>query len=106
MDTSVPGNKGKKVGNGVSDSTHPYTDKASETLHSSVDKLASSASRAEESLRDTAAGSAEKLSASQKEMEAKWQKSGVRNYAVNNPIAAAGIAFAAGMLVTSLFRKK
>ncbi len=106
MDTAAPGSKGTKVGNGVSESTHPYTDKAQESLHSSVDKLASSASRAEERLRETAADSAENMSARKKEMEAKWQKSGVRNYAVENPIAAAGIAFAAGMLVSSLLRKK
>ena len=38
--------------------------------------------------------------------EQKWQASSVRNYAVENPVATAGLAFAAGMLVTSLFRKK
>ncbi|GGW90047.1 DUF883 domain-containing protein [Alteromonas halophila] len=106
MDTAAPGNQGKKVGNGASESAHPFTDKAQESLHSSVDKLAGSASRAEQNIRETAAGSAENMSARKKEAEAKWQKSGVRNYAVNNPVAAAGIAFAAGMLVSSLFRKK
>jgi ElaB/YqjD/DUF883 family membrane-anchored ribosome-binding protein len=38
--------------------------------------------------------------------EQKWQASKVRNYAIENPLATAGIAFAAGMLVTSLLRKK
>lgn len=87
-------------------STHPYTDVAQDTLHSSVDKLAKSAAKAEENLRATAADSAENIAARKAQMDAKWQASGVRKYAVENPVAAAGIAFAAGMLVTSLLRRK
>lgn len=92
--------------NGVTESTHPMTDKLQETLHSSVDKLATSAGRAEENLRTTANDSAENMAARKRLAEKKWQMSGVRKYCVENPVAAAGIAFAAGMLVTSLLRKK
>lgn len=96
----------KKVSNGVDESTHPFTDKAQETLQSSVDRLAQSAARAEENIRASAADSADNMAARKAEMDAKWKASGVRKYAVDNPVAAAGIAFAAGMLVTSLLRKK
>ncbi|MBU3023224.1 DUF883 domain-containing protein [Aestuariibacter sp. A3R04] len=87
-------------------SSHPYTDIAQDTLHSSVDRLAKTAAKAEENLRNTAADSAENMASRKAQMDAKWQASGVRKYAVENPVAAAGIAFAAGMLVTSLLRKK
>lgn len=92
--------------NGVTESTHPMTDKIQESLHSSVDKLATSAARAEENIRTTASDSAENVAARKRLAEKKWLTSGVRKYAVENPVAAAGVAFAAGMLVTSLLRKK
>nr|WP_156824162.1 DUF883 domain-containing protein [Salinimonas chungwhensis] len=82
------------------------TDKIQDSLHSSVDKLANSAGRAEENLRATASDSAENMAARKRLAEKKWQASGVRKYAIENPVATAGIAFAAGMLVTSLLRNK
>ncbi|MCU7555855.1 DUF883 domain-containing protein [Alteromonas sp. ASW11-19] len=103
--TSVP--KTPKVkANSVTDSTHPMTDKLQETLHSSVDKLAGTASVAEENLRDTASASAENMAARQRLAKQKWQASSIRKYAVENPVAAAGIAFAAGMFLTSILRKR
>ncbi|QJR82310.1 DUF883 domain-containing protein [Alteromonas pelagimontana] len=98
--------KKPSTANGVGEKSHPVTDKLQETLHSSVDKLASSASRAEETLRSSASGTSEKVAASKREAEQKWLGSSVRKYAVENPIAAASVAFAAGMLITSLMRKK
>jgi ElaB/YqjD/DUF883 family membrane-anchored ribosome-binding protein len=85
---------------------HPVTDQLKESLHQSVDKLADNASVAEENIRRTATSSAENMSERKRLAEQKWQASSVRNYAVENPVATAGLAFAAGMLVTSLFRKK
>ena len=92
--------------NGVTEPSHPVTDQLKETLHSSVDKLADSAGVAEENIRQTASKSAENMSARKRLAEQKWQASKVRQYAIENPVATAGIAFAAGMLVTSLPRKK
>lgn len=92
--------------NGVSESGHPVTDKVQDTLHQSVDKLAGSAGRAEENLRNTASESAENMAARKRQAEQKWQASAVRRYAVENPVATAGIAFAAGMVLTSLLRGK
>lgn len=102
---NVPGTPKVKT-NGNSESTHPVTDKFQETLHASVDKLAGSAGVAEENLRDTAATSKENMAARQRLAKQKWQASSVRKYAIENPLAAAGIAFAAGMFLTSIMRKK
>ena len=92
--------------NGVTEPSHPVTDQLKESLHSSVDKLADSAGIAEENIRKTASSSAENMSARKRLAEQKWQASKVRKYAIENPVTTAGIAFAAGMLVTSLLRKK
>jgi ElaB/YqjD/DUF883 family membrane-anchored ribosome-binding protein len=67
--------------------------------------LAEKAAGTEEKLRSSASHSAEAIAAQQKAIEAKWQQSTVRNYATENPLATAGIAFAAGMLLSSLLRR-
>lgn len=92
--------------NGVTEPSHPVTDQLKETLHSSVDKLADSAGIAEENIRSGASKSAENMSERRKLAEQKWQASKVRKYAIENPVATAGMAFAAGLLVSSLLRKK
>lgn len=92
--------------NGVAEPSHPVTDQLKDTLHASVDKLADSASVAEENIRRTASSSAENMSERKRLAEQKWQASKVRKFAIENPVQTAGIAFAAGMLVTSLIRKK
>jgi len=85
---------------------HPVTDKLQDTLHDSVDTLAEKVSAAEESLRETAHNSSETLTKKQSEIENKWNKSAVKKYATENPVAAAGIAFTVGMLVSSLLKRK
>ena len=92
--------------NSVAEPSHPVTDQLKDSLHASVDKLADSAGIAEENIRRTATSSAENMSARKRLAQQKWQASKVRRYAIENPVATAGIAFAAGMLVTSLLRKK
>lgn len=92
--------------NGVNHPSHPVTDQLKASLHASVDKLADSAGIAERNIRESASSSAQNMSARKRLAEQKWQASKVRKYAIENPVATAGIAFAAGMLVTSLLRKK
>ena len=89
-----------------SKSTHPVSDKVQNTLHESVDTLAEKAASTEERLRDAAQAGTENFAAKQQEVQAKWEQSSVKKYAVENPIATAGIAFAAGVLLTSLLRRK
>lgn len=87
-------------------SEHPVSDKLKNSLHDSVDTLAGKAAKAEETIRDTTQASAETLEQKQKEMQDKWETSRVKQYATENPVATAGIAFAAGMLVSSLLKTK
>lgn len=92
--------------NGVTEQGHPVTDQLKETLHSSVDKLADSAAVAEDNIRQSASRSADNMAVRKRLAQKKWHSSKVRQYAVENPLTTASIAFATGMLVTSLFRKK
>ncbi|GGF67090.1 DUF883 domain-containing protein [Alteromonas lipolytica] len=91
--------------NGADTSGHPMTDKLQSTLHESLDTIAEKAASAEQSLRESASESAENLAERRKLMKQKWLGSSVRNYAVENPVAAAGITFAAGMLVATLLKR-
>ncbi|BDF96422.1 MULTISPECIES: hypothetical protein [Pseudoalteromonas] len=85
----------------------PLTDKATSAAHLAVDALSSKAATAEQSIRHGAASSAETLSEKQKVAREKLTEySGkTRQLASENPLATAGIAFAAGMLVTALLRR-
>ena len=89
----------------ASPSASPVTSKASAALHKTVDTLAEKAAGTEEKLRTTATHSAESIAAQQQQIQDKWQNSKVRNYATENPLATAGIAFAAGVLLSSLLRR-
>jgi len=86
----------------------PLTEKATSAAHDAVDALSTKAASAESSVRKGASSSAEALS--EKQLIAR-EKLGectakTRAFASENPLATAGIAFAAGMLITSLFRRK
>lgn len=90
-------------------STHsgtPIADKVTETLHQSVDTLSEHAAATEEKLRKTAAASAETMGEKQQQAKNYWDQSAVGQYTKEHPVATAGIAFAAGMLLTTLLRRK
>ena len=86
----------------------PFTEKATEAAHHAVDALSTRAASAEHSVRQGASSSAQTLSEKQAVARAKINEySGkTRQLASENPLATAGIAFAAGMLVTALIRRK
>lgn len=86
----------------------PVTAKASEAAHHAVDAVAAKAATAEDSLRKTAASSQETLAHKQEEIKQQLHSSysKTRELAAQNPLATAGIAFAAGMLVTALLRRR
>jgi ElaB/YqjD/DUF883 family membrane-anchored ribosome-binding protein len=75
-------------------------------MHSGVDTLADKAGSAEEKMRDSLHAGAEALSEKQQQIQTAWRQSEVRMFAKRNPLATAGIAFAAGMLLTSFLRRK
>ena len=85
---------------------HPVADKMQNTLHESVDTLAQKVGSAEETLRETAQNSSENFVQKQMEIEDKWNKSAIKKYATDNPVATAGIAFSVGMLVSSLLKRR
>ena len=86
----------------------PFTEKATSAAHDAVNALSSKAAVAESSVRKGATSSAETLSEKQLIAREKLGEytSKTRTLAAENPLATAGIAFAAGMLVTALFRRK
>ena len=88
------------------DSATPIADKITETLHQSVDTLSGHATTAEENLRHSAAASAESMSEKQQQARQYWDQSAVGKFTKENPVATAGIAFAAGMLLSSFLRRK
>ena len=86
----------------------PLTEKATSAAHEAVDALSTKAATAESSVRKGASSSAEALSEKQLIAREKLSEctAKTRAFASENPLATAGIAFAAGMLITSLFRRK
>jgi ElaB/YqjD/DUF883 family membrane-anchored ribosome-binding protein len=85
----------------------PVTERASEAAHHAVDAMAIKAAAAEDTLRKTAASSQETLAHKQEEIKQQLQSgySKTHELAAQNPLATAGIAFVAGMLVTVLLRR-
>ncbi|WP_166424215.1 DUF883 domain-containing protein [Paraglaciecola sp. 20A4] len=84
----------------------PISKRAQEALHESVDAVADKASKAERSVRETAHRSAESLGETQDKIVKQWNGSEVRRFASENPVATVGIAFTAGMLLSSLLRRR
>lgn len=84
----------------------PLSSKAQDALHESVDTVAAKAANAERVIRDKAHRSAESISETQEKLQRQWNGSEVRRFAAENPVATVGIAFAAGMLITSILRKR
>jgi ElaB/YqjD/DUF883 family membrane-anchored ribosome-binding protein len=85
---------------------HPVADKLQGTLHESVDTMAGKVGSAEEAIRETAQSSSETLTRKRSELESSWNNSAVKKYATENPIATAGLAFSAGMLISALLKRK
>jgi len=86
----------------------PATAKATEVTHHAVDAVAEKAAVAEDTLRKTAASSQETLALKQEEIKLQLQSSysKTRELAAQNPLATAGIAFAAGVVLTALLRRR
>jgi ElaB/YqjD/DUF883 family membrane-anchored ribosome-binding protein len=91
---------------GDAQSTHPVADKMRETLNQSVDTLAQNAEKAEQSIRDGAIQGSEAMSQRREQAQQQWNQSAIKQYAVENPVKTAGLAFAAGALLTSILTKK
>lgn len=83
--------------------TH-VTEQAAGAAHSAVDRVAGSAAKAEERIRGAAASGEERLREKHAEARVSTERAmdHVREYTRENPLAAAGIAFAAGLVLSRL----
>lgn len=83
--------------------TAPGTARVADSLHDAVDAAAAKVAGAEEQLREQA----EKVQQSTEyaKTRAKEVVGAVADYTRDNPLAAVGIAFAAGALLASLMRR-
>lgn len=83
------------------------TERAAAAAHRVVDQVAEKASGAEEHLRERASRTSDQVESSTEEIKARAQDglASAEKYARENPLAAAGIAFAAGVLASVLLRR-
>ena len=85
-------------------SSAPLTNRATDAAHEKIDRVSESAAKAEKRVRGAVAEGEEKLKSKSDEARANTEKaiSQVREYAKQNPLMAAGIAFASGLLVSRI----
>jgi ElaB/YqjD/DUF883 family membrane-anchored ribosome-binding protein len=108
--SSVTGNPGQEFegerqnGNTRASAT---TQRVAEKAHQTIDKVAEVATEAERVARATAAKAAQRARESQGLAAESLDESigALRGYVEKNPLASAGIAFAAGLVVSVLLRK-
>jgi ElaB/YqjD/DUF883 family membrane-anchored ribosome-binding protein len=82
----------------------PATKRATEAAHQTVDRLAGSAAKAEERIRGAVASGEEQLREKRAEVTASTEQAfdQVKKYTKENPLMAAGIAFATGLIVSRI----
>jgi ElaB/YqjD/DUF883 family membrane-anchored ribosome-binding protein len=96
-------NSGSQSGN----QNAPLTNRVADSAHDRVDRAAKHAARAEDAIREKAADSSdavqETVRSAKQDLDEMTGK--IERYARANPVTAAGIAFAAGMLLSSMLRR-
>ena len=85
----------------------PGTERLAERAHKTVDDAASTAAHAERELRRAAADAADRFRRSEAEVAEMLDQNlrKVRQYIEKNPVQSAAIAFAAGVVLSSLLRR-
>ncbi|MEQ9563653.1 MAG: DUF883 domain-containing protein [Woeseiaceae bacterium] len=85
-------------------SSAPLTSRATDAAHENIDRVSGSAAKVEKRVRGAIAEGEEQLKSKSDEARANTEKaiSQVREYAKQNPLTAAGIAFASGLLVSRI----
>lgn len=89
-------------------STEPRaTEQAASVAHGAVDRAADTAAKAEERIREAAATGEQRLREKGEEARVTAERAldHIRQYTRDNPFAAAGIAFAAGMILSRLMSR-
>ena len=90
-----------------SDLGSSMTDRLASTARETIDRVTPKVNRAEQELRVAATKAADSAKLLQEHAveAAKVKLRAVRSYAESNPLTTAGIAFAAGMLLSALIRR-
>lgn len=85
----------------------PATEQAAGAAHQTVDRVAERVARAEGTVREKAAAGERQVRMKSAEARATTERAvdHLRQYAQENPLAAAGIAFAAGMVVSRMLSR-
>ncbi|MGD8174363.1 hypothetical protein [Marinimicrobium sp. ARAG 43.8] len=85
----------------------PFTEKTVAAAHEAIDRLSERVSKTEERVRGAAAHGQQSWSEKQEEVRAQVEGSlaGMKAYARENPLMAAGIAFAAGVVIANMLRR-
>jgi ElaB/YqjD/DUF883 family membrane-anchored ribosome-binding protein len=85
----------------------PATDTVADAAHSAVERAADSVAKAEERMREKAATAERQLREKTAEARASGEQliDHVRQYTQEKPLAAAAIAFAAGMVVSRMLSR-
>lgn len=96
-----------EVQGNASNSRSKTTDRIAQSAHEVIDESASKAKVVEEKLRDSAEEASEKADATQKAAVESIRETTdkAEAFARERPIAAAGIAFAAGVLTAAILRR-
>jgi ElaB/YqjD/DUF883 family membrane-anchored ribosome-binding protein len=83
------------------------TDRLASMAHETIDRVTPTASRAENEVRGAATRAADSAKLMQEHAVAAAEENlrKVRSYAESNPLITAGIAFAAGVLLSALVRR-
>jgi len=83
------------------------TEQLRSAAHETIDRVAQAATGAEQRIRETAAEAAERAHRTQAQAGDAIDRgvAELKGYVKTNPIATAGIAFAAGVIVSSLLRR-
>lgn len=98
---------GTRNGEDNGDAGHPATDQVAAMAHDTVERVAGAAATAENRVRGAAARTVDQAREMQEEARAAADQ-GVRkarSYIEANPVMSAGIAFAAGVILSSLLRR-
>lgn len=92
---------------GASGSESPTTKRVADAAHNAIDDTATKARSVEKQIRDRASQAGEKVEATQEAATRKVETAVAKAeaFATEQPIAAAGIAFAAGILASALLRR-
>lgn len=84
------------------------TERVAQTAHETIDRVQEKAGQIEDQLRDTAERAAERAreSGDKAKMELQGTVKKLTGYIEENPLQSAAIAFAAGLVVSSLLRRR